>query len=230
MNIYAISDLHLSSAVDKPMDIFGTSWEGHPDNIFDNWRAVVKEGDLVLICGDISWAMKLSEAKADLDLIAALPGKKVMIRGNHEFWWQGIGKVRAILPEGMFAIQNDALRFDDVLLCGTRGWSCPDLDYTEDDARLFAREIERLKISLSQMQKMRKEDDRVICMLHFPPFNVRRERNELLELLESYDIDFVLYGHLHGKDCRADKVVKICRTKYFLTSCDQIGFMPIQIL
>jgi predicted phosphohydrolase len=191
---------------------------------------MVKEDDLVLICGDISWGMKLNEAKADLDLIATLPGKKVMIRGNHEYWWQGIGKVRAILPEGMFAIQNDAIRFENLVICGTRGWTSPDTEFSEEDAKLYAREIERLKISLDKMQKLRQEDDQVICMLHFPPFNVRRERNAMLELIESYDVDFVCYGHLHGKDVRAERVLKICRTKYFLTACDQIGFSPIQIL
>ena len=120
MKIFAISDLHLSVNNDKPMDIFGPVWEGYLDKIFSQWQEKVGQDDLVLMAGDLSWAMKLEEVKADLALFDGLPGKKVIIRGNHDYWWKSISSLRAILPTNFYAIQNDAIRFDGVVLCGTQ--------------------------------------------------------------------------------------------------------------
>ena len=125
MKIFAISDLHLSNSCDKPMDIFGGNWEGYTDKIIQNWNKRVGTEDLVLIAGDISWAMKLEEAQADLDWIDKLPGRKIIIKGNHEYWWKSISAVREILPQSIMAIQNDAIKIDDFIICGTRGWTVP---------------------------------------------------------------------------------------------------------
>ena len=126
MKIYAISDLHLSTTCDKPMDIFGGNWEGYTEKIISNWKQKITDDDLVLVAGDISWAMKLEEAKPDLEWIDALPGKKIIIKGNHEYWWKSISSVRAILPDSVKALQNDSIKIGNVIFCGTRGWVIPE--------------------------------------------------------------------------------------------------------
>ena len=135
MAIFALSDLHLPLGIDKPMDIFGGNWEGYTDKIIENWKAKVSADDIVLIAGDISWAMKLDEAKADLEWIDKLPGKKIIIKGNHEYWWKSISAVRELLPASMMAIQNDAIKIDNYVICGTRGWNVPETgkEFLEED-------------------------------------------------------------------------------------------------
>lgn len=230
MKIFAISDLHLSTVEPKPMDIFGGNWDDYWQKIECDWQQKVSDDDIVLIPGDTSWAMRMCDAMPDLEMIAKLKGKKVLLRGNHDYWWNTIGKVRGALPEGMFAIQNDCIRFDNLLICGSRGWTCPDrgtLD--EQDQKIYLREAERIKLSFEQMAKMRQEGDKVVCMMHFPPFNVRREDSEYTKLIIKYDIDAVVYGHLHGKDCRADLVVEKFGTKFYLTSTDLVGHKLTEI-
>ena len=122
MTLFAIGDLHLPGGEEKPMDIFGDHWENHFEHIAADWRARVKDGDVVLIPGDISWAMQLERAVPDLQKIGALPGRKVLIKGNHDYWWNSVSKLRRVLPEGMSALQHDALDMGDFVVCGTRGW------------------------------------------------------------------------------------------------------------
>lgn len=150
MKIYAISDLHLSNSCDKPMDVFGGHWENYVSKIKENWKAKVAEDDLVLIAGDISWAMKLEEATSDLEWIDELPGKKIIIKGNHEYWWKSISAVRELLPESIMAIQNDAIKIDNYVICGTRGWNVPEegKEFLDEDLKIYKRETERLKLTL----------------------------------------------------------------------------------
>ena len=198
MNIYAISDLHLSINNPKPMDIFGAVWDNYLDDIEKSLDGVQPD-DLVLIAGDLSWAMTLDAAVPDLKYIGGISaGKKIITRGNHDYWWKGINAVRAALPENVFAIQNDCMKFGDVIVCGSRGWSAD--DKSEDGKRLYARELLRMEMSLQAMKKMRGEGDRVIFMIHYPPFNVRFEDTPVTELFEKYGVDAVVYGHLHGKN------------------------------
>lgn len=230
MKVFAISDLHLSSASPKPMDIFGDGWTDYWDVIRADWREKVSDDDLVLIPGDISWAMTISEALPDLNEIAELKGKKVLLRGNHDYWWNTIGKVRGVLPQNMFAIQNDCMRFENFIVCGSRGWTCPDRgELSEHDNKIYLREAQRLKLSLDEVQKIRTPSDTVICMTHFPPFNVRREDSEYTKLLIRYNVDTVVYGHLHGKDCRADLFFSKFGIRFFLTSTDLVGHKLTQI-
>ena len=230
MKIFAISDLHLSSVVEKPMDIFGPGWDDHFERIKKDWNEKVNEDDLVIIAGDISWGMYLEEAKPDLDLIGALKGKKVILRGNHDYWWKSISKVREILPTNMFAVQNDCLRFDNVLVCGTRGWTVPETEFkSSEDEKIFKRELIRLELSLQEMQKQRKEDDFVVVMTHYPPFNSTMKESEVTKLIEKYKPDCVIYGHLHGKACRVKLDHKINNVRYLLTSCDQIDCKLVEI-
>ena len=226
MKIYAVSDLHLSINNPKPMNVFGAVWDNYLDDI-ENSLAGLIDDDRVLSAGDTSWAMTLDAAVPDLEYIGRLPGKKVIIRGNHDYWWKGIGAVRRVLPKGVFAVQNECIRFGDVLVCGSRGWSAD--DKSEDGKRLFARELIRMEMSLACAQKQRLDADRVIFMIHYPPFNARYEDSEVTALFKRYDVNAVVYGHIHGKDVRSTPIVYKNGIPYYLTSCDQIKNKAVEI-
>ncbi len=197
MRLFAIADPHLSSAQPKPMDIFGAGWTGHPQAFFDGWRATVAEHDLVLVPGDISWAMRLEEAMLDLQDLADLPGRKILLRGNHDYWWPSITRLRGALPPGMWALQNDAIEVDGVVVAGTRGWVCPGSPgFTPQDEKIYEREVERLRLSLAQAAKL--EGRYRVVMLHFPPTNSRLQPNELTRLIEEARPDALVFGHVHG--------------------------------
>lgn len=234
MKVYAISDLHLSTSVDKPMDVFGKCWNNYLEIITEDWNKKVNEDDLVLLSGDFSWAMKLEEAVSDFELIKGFKGKKIIIRGNHDYWWNTLNQVRGILPQGFYAVQNDAIKFGNVIVCGTRGWTCPlGRDYaglSAHDIKIYKREIERLKLSLNAAKKLEEEGDRIICMMHYPPFNVFRDDSDFVKVLVSYGIKTVVYGHLHGKDSRADMLVNKFGIDFYLTSTDIIGHKIVEIV
>ena len=168
MIVYAIGDLHLPGGDDKPMAVFGAHWEGHWEKICQDWRARVTTQDVVLIPGDISWAMQLEHALDDLHAIAALPGRKILLRGNHDYWWSSLTRVREALPEGMYALQNDAMTLEGITFCGSRGWTCPQSAGDTENERLYARELLRLRMSLECARK-RSPDGLVVALTHFPP-------------------------------------------------------------
>jgi uncharacterized protein len=198
MRVFAIADPHLSSAQPKPMDIFGGNWQGHPGIFFERWREVVGPGDLVLVPGDISWAMRLGDALPDLRDIARLPGKKVLLRGNHDYWWPSISRLRAALPEGMYAVQNDAVLVSGVVVAGTRGWLTPgSFEFGPEDERIYRREVERLRLSLEAAAKL--SGAATLVMLHYPPTNARLEPSSFTELLTAARPDAVVFGHVHGE-------------------------------
>ena len=224
MKIFAISDLHLAITTPKPMDVFGGEWENYLEKIENDWREKVCDDDIVLIAGDLSWAMKLEDAMTDFEFLTKLPGKKIIIRGNHDYWWGTISNVRNSLPENIFAIQNDALKIDNFIFCGTRGWTVPELYSTQsdEDKKIFARELIRLEMSLNQAKKMQTNNEHIICMLHYPPFNSKFEMSEFTYLLEKYQINSCVYGHLHGNRVRCKLAFSINGVDYYLTSCDQV--------
>lgn len=223
MKIYAISDLHISTNSNKPMDVFGGNWVNYLDKIKEDWKSKVTDDDLVLIGGDISWAMKLEEAKDDLLSLQELKGKKVFIKGNHDYWWSSISRIRDVLPENFYALQNDSVKFGNVIICGSRCWSVPGSpDFKDEDMKIYKRETERLKLSLSSARKTMNEGDKLVALIHFPPFNVKRENSAFTDIFEQNNVDCVIYGHLHGKSVRADKLVVKNGIKYYLTSCDQV--------
>lgn len=181
------------------MTIFGPQWDGHPDAIFEHWQRLVTPEDLVLIPGDISWAMHLAQALPDLQRIGEMPGTKVLLRGNHDYWWSSAGKIRAALPPGMHIIQNDALRFGNVVVCGTRGWLTPGYEALDaEDSRLLQREAERLKLSVGAAERLRQPGDTLVMMLHYPPASPPYAPNPLSEVIVQAQPDLLLYGHLHG--------------------------------
>ncbi|HEY8418911.1 MAG TPA: metallophosphoesterase [Clostridia bacterium] len=231
MNVYAVSDLHLSINNPKPMDIFGGAWENYLDVLIQNWKAKITNDDLVLISGDISWAMTLNEALPDLEFIHALPGKKILIRGNHDYWWNSISALRKALPPSIIAIQNDCVKIENYVICGTRGWTVPENNQfpTEQDRKIYLREIERLKLTLNAMTKARAQDDKVILMMHFPPFNSQLGHSDYTHLITQFNVDCVVYGHLHGKGGRISHKVVLDNIPYYLTSCDKLNNDPLLI-
>lgn len=226
MKVFAISDLHLSINNPKPMDIFGPAWDNYVENIIEDWKSKVSEDDLVLMAGDFSWAMMLNDTRKDFDLLKDLKGKKIIIRGNHDYWWKSISAVRQFLPEGFYAIQNDAIKFGNIIVCGTRGWTFPNGDASEE--KVFNREIIRLELTLKQALAMKEEGDKIICMMHYPPVNTKREDSEFSKLLKGYGVDAVVFGHLHGYKTVQLKFFKD-DIPYYLTSCDLVGNKLINI-
>ncbi|WMT56862.1 metallophosphoesterase [Truepera radiovictrix] len=230
MRVFAIADPHLSSAHPKPMTVFGDTWAGHPEAFFRGWRRTVADDDLVLVPGDISWAMSLEDALGDLRAIAALPGRKVLLRGNHDYWWPSVSKLRAALPEGMYALQNDALRFGGVVVAGTRGWVCPGAPgFSEDDERIYRRELARLDLSLQAAQRLREVGTKLVVMLHYPPTNARLEPSGFTERLAAAAPDAVVFGHLHG-DYRGRVVEHVGEAPAYLVAADALEFVPRLIL
>lgn len=231
MSIFAIADLHLDGGQSKAMDIFGKNWENHWQKIRENWRQMITEEDTVLIAGDISWAMLLSDAKNDLEEIGELPGKVVFIKGNHDFWHDSLTKTRNTLPKSMYLIQNDAYHIsEDLAIAGTRGWKQrTDSDFTADDEKIYLRELNRLKMSLDKTK-----GKRTIVMMHYPPYSLKREATEFTELIAQYNVEAVVFGHIHGfTKSRLDESqyfdTELDGIPYYLTSCDYLSFAPLMI-
>ena len=227
MTIHSIADLHLDSG-GKPMDVFGASWDDHEDRIFANWRALVKGEDLVLIPGDISWAMQLNEAKRYLDMIGELPGTKLILRGNHDYWWSSLTRVRAALPDGMYALQNDSFAFQGVAIAGTRGWTLPQPDSPPEDIKIYDRELIRLEMSLKDARR-RNPDAPLIAMMHYPPLTPDNAVTGFTGLLQSYGAETCVYGHLHGAALRGAARGEFGGIRYIQVSSDGIGFAPVPI-
>lgn len=231
MKVFAISDLHLSGVKEKPMNIFGEVWEGHFEKISADWRAKVTDEDVVLIGGDTSWGMKLEEGMFDVARLAGLPGRKVFIRGNHDYWWSAITRVRTLAPDDtFFFLQNDCVKFENVIIAGSRGWTCPgSADYTEHDEKLYLREAERFRLAFSEVGKVREEGDTLIALIHYPPMGIRKEETLFTRLFDENKVDKVVFGHLHGAGffplrCERGNI------EYYLTSCDKVNFRLVQIL
>ena len=230
MNIYAISDLHLSLTSNKPMDVFGGNWEGHFEKIKSDWLEKVKPEDVVLISGDTSWAMKLADALVDLRALADLPGKKVFIRGNHDYWWNGITKLRDSAPDENFIfLQTDAIKIGGYVIVGSRGWTCPgSTDYTEQDQKLYLREVERFRLAFLDGERLKEDGDTMVAMIHYPPFNLKDEDSLFTELFERNNVDKVVFGHIHGAAYFPLKSERN-QVEYILTSCDKTAFKLVKI-
>ena len=221
MAVWAISDLHLP-AHQKSMDVFGPHWQNHFERIQEDWMARVSGEDVVLLPGDLSWAMHLEEALEDLSRIGALPGRKILLRGNHDYWWSSIGRVRRALPEGCYAIQNDSLFMDGLLFAGSRGWQIPaEPEGDSDDARIYRRERQRLEMSLASA-RARSADAPLIALMHYPP---RTEAAEgFADLLARYGASVAVYGHLHGAGLAGALRGEVDGIDYHQVSCDGLGF------
>lgn len=250
MRIWAISDLHLSFGVkNKSMDVFGPNWEAHAEKIASHWKNLIHPEDLVLVPGDFSWALKVEEVVPDLEWLHALPGTKVMIKGNHDYWWGSLNKIAAILPPSIHLIQNNVFNWKDVTIGGARLWDTPeysfgqfiefrenpkakvsdaeDLVQEEFAQKLFDREIERLKTSLSKLDPSAKVR---IAMTHYPPIGADLKPTRAAQILEQHNIQICVFGHLHNLKSREPLFGEARGVRYILTSCDYIHFQPIAIL
>lgn len=227
-SIFAIGDLHLPGGDDKSMDVFGAHWEGHFEAIASDWQQRVAADDIVLIPGDISWAMKFEEAQPDLLAIAALPGRKILIRGNHDYWWGSISRLRAWLPPDMQAIQNDAVMLDGIVFAGTRGWTIPDENATVEDVKIFSREQVRLRLSLTHARRI-SPDGPLVALIHYPPMQMDGSPSEFTELFTQYGVSDVVYGHLHGTATAYAYRGEMGGVRYHPVSCDGLGFTLYQL-
>ena len=226
MKLFAIGDLHLSHSSNKPMSIFGPNWDNHAERIAAAWRERVSDEDAVLIPGDISWAMQLDEARLDIEYVAALPGKKVIMRGNHDYWWTTACKMERYLTENgfdtMHILHNNACMVGDYALCGTRGW--PFDDTNAQDAKIMAREAGRLRMSLQAGGSAQK-----IAFLHYPPVYPGGCAQPLVDILHEFGVQQCYYGHLHGKSIRGAIQREVDGIRYKLVSADGLHFCPYKI-
>lgn len=226
--IYGIGDLHFDYSKNKPMDIFGDNWIDHEEQIINNWKAKVKDEDLVLLPGDISWALRHNEAYFDLKRIHELPGKKVIIKGNHDYWWQSLNKLKALDLDSIEYIQNTSFEYDDFIISGTRGWYSKDSDnFTADDEKVFRRELMRLRMSLSHIID---KDKKRIAMLHYPPFNMDLSPNEFVFIMKEFGVDVCIYGHLHSDGLKLVVEGDVEGINFICVSSDYIDFNPKNIM
>lgn len=224
MRIFAIGDLHLSgNPPTKPMDIFDLAWHNHWQKIKTDWSEKVGESDVVLLAGDISWAMNILEVKMDLEELITLPGRKIMIRGNHDYWWSTVTKLNNTFANKLEFLQNNFFQYENWAICGSRGWELPNEYYTEKDEQIFARELLRIENSLMQAEKIGLVNK--ILLLHYPPLLKGQEVSEISKLCCKYNVKQCIYGHLHGED--AFKLAfegELYGTNYQLVSADYLDF------
>lgn len=227
MAIYAISDLHLSKAVpNKSMELFGKDWENYEDKIDKNWRSTVNKQDTVLIPGDISWALDLKSAYEDFAYIDSLPGNKIIIKGNHDYYFSTLTKVNKFLEENNFntikVLNNNSYLVEGVNICGFRGWGNTD-DDSIDDHKVYLRELIRLELSLNSIAEENKDKD-IVIITHFPPF-----RHEIQELFKKYNVKKCIYGHLHGEGLYMVREGIVDGTEYKMVSGDYTKFKLIKL-
>lgn len=228
MTIYGIADLHLDSSGEKPMDIFGVNWENHEEKIFSYWKDTIKEEDIVLIPGDISWALKIKDAFLDLKKIDELPGTKIISKGNHDYWWETKSKLSSLDLKTIHFLYNDSFIHNNVSISGTRGWISKDSDeFKKHDEKVFNRELNRLRLSL---ESIKDKVDKKIAMIHYPPFNSSGKPNEFVDIMKEYGVTMCLYGHLHSTGHKFVKEGKIEGIDFHCIACDYIDFKAKKIL
>lgn len=228
MALYAIADLHLASSGDKPMDIFGDKWKDHHEKIRENWLEKIEHGDTVLVAGDISWSMNIEDGKKDLDFIHKLPGRKILIRGNHDYWWTSINKLNSMFDDMDF-IQNNFFIYENYAICGSRGWILKNNQkFDSHDKKIYDRELIRLRLSLDSA--VNAGYSKLIVMIHYPPIVPNQLDNEFTQLFEEYGVEKVIYGHLHSWGLANVFEGNHNGVEYILTSCDYIYFDPIKIM
>ena len=229
MSLYAIGDLHFSTSVNKPMNIFGYNWDNHEIKIIDSWRLKVKPEDTVLVLGDTSWGINLEEAKSDLDIISELPGQKFFVKGNHDYWWTTVTNLNKLYDNCKF-MQTNFYEYGEYAICGGRGWICPnDVKFDSKDEQIYKREENRIRISLEAARKNGYE--KIIVVTHYPPTNDKLEESLFTRLYEEYKVEKVIYGHLHGRESFKMGLKGIRNgVEYILASCDYLNFDLIKIL
>lgn len=224
--IYALADLHLDYTEEKSMEVFGDAWDNYQEKIFTNWKNIIKDEDTVLIPGDISWAMDIKEARIDLEKIDNLPGRKIMMKGNHDYWRSSLNKLNQLGFKSIDFLQNNSFEVEDYLICGTRGWISRDSrDFTDHDEKIYKRELLRLENSIKSLISEKK----LIINLHYPPINADGTLNDFFKLAKEYKAHTVIYGHLHGNGHRLIKEGKFERVNLVCVASDYVNFAPVRI-
>lgn len=234
MSIFTIGDLHLSFKENKPMNIFGENWDNHEEKIAKDWKSKVKDNDLVILPGDFSWAMYLKDSDEDFRYLNKLPGKKLLLKGNHDYWWTTITKMRDFIEENKFKnidfIYNNSYEFENTIIVGTRGWSQSE---DTEDIRLFKREALRLELSIKEGIAKYGDDKKIIAFTHYPPINrssiEKNELNEILKVLKKYDICTCYYGHLHSNSILEAVEGEHFGINFKLVSADALDFKLLKV-
>ena len=234
MSIFVFDDLHLSFKNPKAMDIFGDNWTKHEEKIKKDWNEKVKEEDLVVLPGDFSWATYIEDTIPDFEYLNSLPGKKIMLKGNHDYWWTTVTSMRKFLKENNFQnidfLYNNSFEYENKILCGTRGWSLVD---EEIDEKLINRELGRLELSLQDGAKKTGENKEIIVFMHYPPITKNKilseEEMKFIELMKKYNVKRCYYGHLHGNSIYDAVEGKIQGIELKLVSADGLDFKLIKI-
>ncbi|MBE7046489.1 MAG: serine/threonine protein phosphatase [Ruminococcaceae bacterium] len=230
MSIYTISDLHLAFGVDKPMDIFGYGWENYMERTETNWINTVNDQDTVIIGGDISWGTYLDDIKPDFDFIESLPGKKILLKGNHDYWWESLTKLKRFTDEMGYKtiefLHNTSILAQDTAICGTRGWIDPSTDnFKKDDEKIYLRELGRMELSLKEGIKYNPK--KIIAVLHYPPVTKDKTINQdYLELFKKYSVSTCIYGHLHSNSHKNAFEGQVDNIEFKLVSADYVHFTP----
>lgn len=228
MALYAIGDLHLCLGAPKPMDIFGGAWVGYMDKLREGLSVITPE-DTTVLMGDLSWAMDMQSAKEDFAFVNAIPGRKIILKGNHDYWWSTAAKFRKFCEENGFTamelLNNNAFDYEGFAICGTRGWYFEEQRGSEHDAKVFKRELIRLEASLKAAGEKPK-----LVFLHYPPRNKVYECPEILEILNRYEVRRCFYGHLHGPSHKLAMEGRWDGIEYRLLASDYIGFKPYRVL
>lgn len=235
MSIYVIGDLHLSLKNPKPMDIFGINWKNHEEKIKNDWINKVKNEDTVIHPGDFSWAINLEDAKPDFEYFCNLPGKKIMLKGNHEYWWTTVTNMTKFLNENNFNniqfLHNNSIEVEDKIICGTRGWSLINID-TQNARKLIDREALRLELSIKDaMLKNEKLGNKkeIIVFYHYPPITKQNYNTPFMKIMKKYDIKKCYYAHLHGKSIQEAVEGNILEIDFKLVSADGLDFKLLKI-
>ena len=228
MALYAIGDLHLSFGTNKPMDVFGGRWVGYVDKLREG-LSVIRPEDTTVLLGDLSWALDLEHAKADFAFISAIPGRKVILKGNHDYWWSTAAKFYRFCEENgfenLYVLNNNCWFYGQTALCGTRGWFYEEDKQGTHDEKVFRRELGRLETSLKAAGEHEK-----LCFLHYPPKYTGYVCPEILELLQRYGVTACYYGHLHAESIRLAFQGRDHGVDFRLVSADYVNFKPVQIL
>lgn len=227
MSIYIIGDLHLGFAENKPMDIFG--WGNHIEIIEKDWKEKVKEDDTVILAGDFSWATYLEDTKMDFEYINNLPGKKILLEGNHDYWWNTLSKMRTFIDDNKFSnidfLRNNGYLIEDKIIVGTRGWSFTESDNSE---KMISRELIRFENSIQDGISKQKNNEEIIAVFHYPPI-AKGISSPFLEMMKKYNINRCYYAHLHGKSHQEAIQGKIEGIDFKLISSDYLGFKLVKI-
>ncbi|MBR3511743.1 MAG: metallophosphoesterase [Clostridia bacterium] len=233
MALYTIGDLHLSFKVNKPMGIFGDNWDNHENKIKDNWIRKVKEEDTVMIPGDFSWATYLEDSIPDFEFLNSLPGKKLLSKGNHDYWWTTLTQMRKFLKENNFEnidfVYNNSYLVEDQVIVATRGWV--NAFRQEDNYKILKRERDRLELSLKSAKESFGDNKEIIAFIHYPPFYKEEVPDEInfIKLLKSYGVKRCFYGHLHGESHKEAIEGLVDGIDFKLVSSDYLQFDLVKI-